>query len=528
MKIIQSFWTGKRCIPEHSFGWYSPEYHLMSWTLSCLNLRQHYETVELYTDRHGYEWLIEELELPYTKVHVTLDDLNQYPSELWALAKAKAYTTQEQPFIHTDGDVFIWNRFAKSIHNAALVVQNIEQATDYYESKFLDVKRYATHLPEIIHVDRFNQPVCSCNAGIIGGSDVSYFKEYDSRMFEIVDGCQISEMPTHVMSNFNIFFEQVLFYNLAKQRRKPISCLIDRIFDDNGYKHDDFADFTKVPFLTQYLHLLGPNKRDYSTCDLMSRFLLQFFPKYYFKIKALFKSIQSCPPGSLLSQSGSDIHDDRTLSCSTTPNQPLHTHLQVLMLNKLQSLSFGADLKTRNPASNANTNADNPIIAEAANYRHILVDAQNEFRLIPFEKLLARDIRSTERLERLYLPEEDFATVVVQTDPAVKLFETRVDWTILCNEVEGLSNVDEFPKENIITIACLPEFEDPYYRQVIVDQLDYYILSLAASPLTIKTMFGELKACFDADDIANNYEGFLELIRTKIKSLITKKCLFFK
>ena len=46
MKIIQTFWTAGQDPLKHSFGWIHPEYNLMSWALSCLSLREHYDEVE--------------------------------------------------------------------------------------------------------------------------------------------------------------------------------------------------------------------------------------------------------------------------------------------------------------------------------------------------------------------------------------------------------------------------------------------------------------------------------------------------
>ena len=50
MKIIQTFWTAGQDPLKHGFGWTHPEYNLMSWALSCLSLREHYDEVELYPD----------------------------------------------------------------------------------------------------------------------------------------------------------------------------------------------------------------------------------------------------------------------------------------------------------------------------------------------------------------------------------------------------------------------------------------------------------------------------------------------
>ena len=62
MRIVQTFWTAGRDSLTHGFGWTHPEYfrlrlseakNLMSWALSCLSLREHYDEVALYTDAQG-------------------------------------------------------------------------------------------------------------------------------------------------------------------------------------------------------------------------------------------------------------------------------------------------------------------------------------------------------------------------------------------------------------------------------------------------------------------------------------------
>ena len=49
---------------KHTFGWLHPEYNLMSWALSCLSLREHYDEVALYTDSEGKRILIDKLRFP--------------------------------------------------------------------------------------------------------------------------------------------------------------------------------------------------------------------------------------------------------------------------------------------------------------------------------------------------------------------------------------------------------------------------------------------------------------------------------
>ena len=121
MKIVQSFWTAGKDATNYNFGWLSPLDHYLSWILSCNLLRKQYNHVSLVTDQQGYHILVEELGLPYTEVDTCLDSLVEYKSHLWALAKIKAYSIQREPFIHVDGDVFIWEHYGINASN----LQNI-------------------------------------------------------------------------------------------------------------------------------------------------------------------------------------------------------------------------------------------------------------------------------------------------------------------------------------------------------------------------------------------------------------------
>lgn len=75
MKIVQTFWHGNNSLLDNSFGWMNPQYHLMSWALSCLSLKDNYQNIVLYTDSHGYEIFAEQLKLPYTDIIIQYDNL---------------------------------------------------------------------------------------------------------------------------------------------------------------------------------------------------------------------------------------------------------------------------------------------------------------------------------------------------------------------------------------------------------------------------------------------------------------------
>ncbi len=81
LNIVQSFYlfpTDSEAIRQ-SLGFLSPEFHWMSWCLSCLQIVKLYHSVTLYTNELGKEVLIDQLKLPYSNVVITE---NTYPAKL--------------------------------------------------------------------------------------------------------------------------------------------------------------------------------------------------------------------------------------------------------------------------------------------------------------------------------------------------------------------------------------------------------------------------------------------------------------
>lgn len=288
MKIIQSFWSGSQNNINDKYGWYSPRYNWMSWILSCHQLVKYYDNVELYTDDFGYDILINKLQLPYSKVHVVLNELDKYPKDLWAIAKIKAYSLQEEPFIHVDGDVFIWEKFPESYVNSQLIAQNLENTTGYYREMWNEITANITFIPnELSSFHNGTSNLC-CNMGIIGGSDIDFFKEYCTKSFEFVDK-NIEFWDKINLFNFNIFFEQELFYELSTLNFKKINYLFDEIWADNAYM--GFGDFHMIPHKRTYLHLLGFFKRQPTVCKNMEIYTMKYYPESYSKLSILLNKL---------------------------------------------------------------------------------------------------------------------------------------------------------------------------------------------------------------------------------------------
>jgi hypothetical protein len=289
MKIVQTYWSSSlQQQPLHNAGgWLSAEYHWQSWALSVLQLRQFYDEVELITDAAGKAVLIDTLNLPYTSVRVVLDEaLSAYPHDLWALAKIHAYSIQKEPFMHVDGDVYIWKRFEDHIEQAPLVAQNFEVDFPFYRKPLATIKNEFQNVPTcMLNEIHEEKSIFSSNAGVIGGQNYGFFKEYKQLAFGIIDSN--AQTLTKIAYNFlNICIEQFLYYCLAKEKSIAMCYVIDNQgqFDPT---YPGFANFHKVPFDDWYIHCMAEYKRQEVVVRHLSKRLRQDHPSYYYRILRL-------------------------------------------------------------------------------------------------------------------------------------------------------------------------------------------------------------------------------------------------
>ena len=161
-RIVQSFWTKpifensnyKLRLDRLKGGWIDNKSHWMSWALSCLQIRKYYDEVLLITDDFGKELLINLLNLPYTSVNTGLNELRSFHPDLWALGKIYSYDCQNKPFIHVDGDVFIFGRFNSKIENSQLVCQNFDINQEDYIRILKEMDNNKFNYPEVIKIYR--------------------------------------------------------------------------------------------------------------------------------------------------------------------------------------------------------------------------------------------------------------------------------------------------------------------------------------------------------------------------------------
>ena len=292
---------------NENLGFLSPEFNWMGWALSCLQLKQYYPNVQLYTNGRGYDVLINRLKLPYNDSMIVLNDL-EFPPQLWAYPKLYVYSLQTGPFIHVDGDAFFWEPLGNELFNKPLIAQNMEVNEQYYRAVIQQMSGCDLLLPETLSAYiKSGMPLAAYNAGIIGGRDVDFFRAYTAEAFNFLQ-TNWEKLKQVSQPQFNMVFEQVLFFCMARQRQQEVSCYIKQPLLDMTYP--GFASFADVPYHTKYIHLMGSFKTNVECCYMLAKRLRQNYPEYYNRI------IEECK------KAGTDLF----LNCYKDANKTLITN----------------------------------------------------------------------------------------------------------------------------------------------------------------------------------------------------------
>jgi len=500
MNFLQTLYINQGKDPFHdTFGWAAPEYHLISWALSCLQLYKIYGNVSLYGNAPAARLLIDTLQLPYTKAYLTHDELILFHPDLWALSKIHTYSLQEQPFLHIDSDAFVFQPFDSKLLSGELIAQNVEVATDYYyfpEQKKL--MQHFTFFPPCVKRDfESGIPIQAVNAGILGGRHLSFFHDYAALAFDYVRK-NANEIKYVNASFFNIFVEQHLFYALAKERHIPVNVLFERIINDNGYRN--LGDFHEVPFDKSYLHLIGAYKRDELTCTRMATKLRELHPDYYERIIALFrdKNIRLSPRGFY---TGIEQTDEQS-----------NSHLQLLKLtahndcpSEVEKESFQSDFET---------------------FYSRLLSLLPERNAI--SALTERDLSAQHWYRDLFADASAILNQRIVRSPETAVIESVYNWAELFTKYYrvrvGYYSDVQLKKGQFFNLIVY-EASDTGFSLYDIDETDHSVLLLLTEQLSVSELLIQMQMYFEDEVIQEHYEEYQKLILMSIKQLVINKAI---
>jgi len=515
MRIIQSMWTANQSVLlNNSFGWLSPEYHLMSWALSCLQLKQFYPKVILYSDTAASRMLIDNLKLPYDELVCNLDTLNHYDSKLWAVPKMKAYSLQESPFLHVDGDVFVWKKFDDSLLNSPLIAQNKDELTSFTEYIQKLEANFSYFPNEIIEDRNLNHNVQTYNAGIYGGSDIDFFKEYTSKAFDFINKNKLHFKNTDI-TEINVIFEQYLFYCMAKSKNKKVSVLFPETYKKDEYK--GFGDFDKIPFEKQFIHLLSDYKKSEAKCNQMAQRLRLDYPEYYYKIISLFKKNKIPMLKEYYffeTQKDSYLKNHLDLKESFGKRNLEIFIPESYIKNKIEIKTLLWNL----PLNNLSNEQWKDLVLFVEEINLILV---KEYSTISNDYLYARDIHLPSFNSILFENKNEVYNKRIAVANSYKIIRSQFNWCSFFekNATSDL-NLNDPPSRTASEIisVMIPECDTLGFSINAIDELELTILQLIGTGITLNELFNELKCYFDEEDLKDSSAEFEQLIFKKINN----------
>ena len=503
VNIIQTLHINSGKDPfRDSFGWVTPEYHLMGWALSCLQLYNLYGKISLYANSKSARLLVDTLKLPYTCTCISHNKLTLIHPDLWALPKIYTYSLQEQPFLHVDGDVFLFKPFHPALLEGELIAQNVEVATEnYYTSTQKTLMRHFDYFPPCVKQDfESGIPVQAVNAGILGGNNIPFFHDYAALAFEYINKNAAGLNKINVNS-FNVFFEQHLFYALSKEKGSPLSVLFEGVTEDRGYKY--MGDFHDVPFNRSYLHLLGHFKRDEFTCIRMAEKLRELYPDHYDRIVALFHKKKIC-----LSSCG--FNNKLKFSANRVDRQD-NSHLRRLKyvadnyLPESEKELFQSDFEM---------------------FYHRLLTLLTEKKIVG--DLSERDLSARHWYRDLFADPSCTMNNRIVRSSETEMIESSFNWAGLFNRhyrsgTDYYSNL-QIGKGEYYNLVVY-EDSDNGFSLYDMDEIDYSLFQFIDEPLSINELIDKMQIHFDDDVLQNHYEIFENLILTSIKQLVVKKAI---
>ena len=168
------------------------------------------------------------------------------------------------------------------ILHSPLIAQNLETNHSFYLTLIREAMASGVAVPEtVLEAMRQGRPLMAYNAGIIGGCDISFFKEYTREAFGLLAAAASRGGGTD-LSRMNAIYEQVLFYCLAMRRKAAVTCYVKEEISDMTYA--GYANFSEVPFNNRFIHLMGAFKKNHEVCYMLARRLRLSHPAWYYRI----------------------------------------------------------------------------------------------------------------------------------------------------------------------------------------------------------------------------------------------------
>lgn len=276
-----TFWSK----PADSFKvWAGDKYHYLSWILSVETARKHFKQTNLFTDEKGARILVDGIGLEFTKVTT---DYHQLKTDVnwWALPKIHTYQRMQEPFIHIDSDVFLWQPLPEDLLSAPIFGQNPEYFTvgnSWYDThKFELLKERKGWLPKEIpwYNSTGSQQMAVC-CGIFGGSNLEFIQYYAENAVKLAEH-QKNQTIWNELGRDIVLIEQYYLMACIQYYQNKAKSVFDEV--EIRYLFDSSDDAFNPDRATEkgFTHLIGGAKKNQGLLDRLESRVQRDYPQLY-------------------------------------------------------------------------------------------------------------------------------------------------------------------------------------------------------------------------------------------------------
>jgi hypothetical protein len=232
--------------PKAFFGFNNESDFALSWVTSVKLAKLHFKNVVLVTDNWAWDNIFSKLDLPFDEVKLTLDFIDE-ATNMWAISKAHAILEMNEPFLHIDSDVFIWEALDKKYLMSNVLVQSNESSNSYTQTDFYNQleKLHTLHFTGTnVYLDNSNmseRDIYAYNCGVVGGNDVEFLRKWATQMVETANAID-SIIPSIDELDFApfdtmVWVEQSLLLLMAEHHNIDVYELVELGIDQSYYTH---------------------------------------------------------------------------------------------------------------------------------------------------------------------------------------------------------------------------------------------------------------------------------------------------
>ena len=284
MKALYTFWSKPirenlaRCNNERNF--------IMMFIYSMLWSAKWFDKVELNTDNYGHN-IFKFFETDKIRIKNTLNNFENLDTYLfWAYPKIYSLTLQDEPFIHLDGDIFIFRRLKDIIFEGDFAFQNLEKT--YYERTYSGLVNFCdvffNHKPKEWN-PKLNGAI---NCGLMYFKDPSLAKLFHNNCYKYfidLDYFLLEKIKKELKQIINIryityplLFEQYYlncFVNSFKDKK------VNYLLSDNQIEREEKGESC----IEGYVHLIEDKNNPIYLSNIERRFSLEFPYEYQVFLK---------------------------------------------------------------------------------------------------------------------------------------------------------------------------------------------------------------------------------------------------